>query len=299
MEDIGTIIDELNLLYYEYDKHTHKLIVDKDCTPSEVYQEFIRVTYTLSKYNIEFMIDENRDILLSMEDKFFARIAQRIKNILFGIKNSQKNIYLLSDKKVKHAQNFPQIDIKVIEQEVDLSQYDGLIFTSKNGIKSIDKITSTWKEIPAYVIAPQTAKTLKWHGGKLEYVGKDKHGDQFAKELIPKLQNKKVLYISGAKTVSNLVDILNENGVLCEQKVIYETFCKEYPKKIKLPKNSIIIFSSPSTIECFLKNTHWDESFTAISIGQTTAQHFPEYITPIVSENTSLDGCVQKALQLD
>jgi uroporphyrinogen-III synthase len=299
MDNIGAILGELNLLYYEYDKQANKLIVDKACTQNEVYQEFILITYTLSKNNIEFMIDENRDIMLSVEDKLFSRIAQRIKNILFGIKNSQKNIYILSDKKVKHAQNFPQISTKLLKQDIDLDSYDGIIFTSKSGIKSLNKMTSQWKQIPAYVIAPQTAKTLKWEGGKLEYVGKHKHGDEFAKELIPMLQGKKILYVSGKKTVSNLVDILNSNGVQCDQKVIYETLCKEYPNKIQLPKKSIIIFSSPSTIECFLKNAHWDDSFTAISIGETTAQYFPEYIKPIISENTSLDGCVQKALQLN
>jgi len=299
MEKIVTILDELNLLYYEYDKFSNKLIVDKGCTQDEVYQEFIKITYTLTKNDIEFLIDEHRDIMISQEDGFLARISQRIKNILFGIKSSQKNIYILSDKKVKHAHNFPVIATKVLDTEINLDKYDGLIFTSKTAIKILDQLTSKWKELPSYVIAPQTAKSVKLYGGKLEYVGKHKHGDDFAGELIPLIKGQRILYVGGTKTVSSLVDILNDNGVICDQQAIYETMCKEYPTKIKLPKNSIIIFSSPSTIECFLKNTEWDDSFRAISIGNTTAKYFPEHIKPIISDNTSLDGCVQKALQLD
>lgn len=298
MEKAATILNDLNLLYYEYDKSSNRLILDKVCTQDEVYQEFMKITYTLTNNDIEFFIDKNKDIVLTQKDSFFTRLTQKIKNISFGIKNSQKNIFILSDKKIKYAQNFPVITTEPILQQIDLSGYDALIFTSKNAIKTLNKITQEWKEFPSYVIAPQTAKNLKWYGGKLEYVGKQKHGDEFAHELIPLLHGKKVLYIGGKKIVSNLVNILNENGVECYQKAVYETFCKKYQQKVKLPKNSIIIFSSPSTIECFLKNAHWDKSFKAISIGKTTAKYFPEYIEPIISDNTSLDACVQKALQI-
>jgi uroporphyrinogen-III synthase len=50
--------------------------------------------------------------------------------------------------------------------------------------------------------------------------------------------------------------------------------------------------------ECFLKLLSWDESFKAISIGKTTAKYFPSYITPIVSDETSLVSCVKKAQEL-
>ena len=116
--------------------------------------------------------------------------------------------------------------------------------------------------------------------------------------MVPLLKNKKVLYIRGSKVVSNLVETLNSNGAICDEAIVYETVCTKFKKKIKLPKNSVIIFSSPSTIECFLKNSQWDESYKAVSIGQTTEKYFPPYITPYVSETTSLDSCVKKAIEL-
>lgn len=208
-------------------------------------------------------------------------------------------IYILSHKKIKNAQSLPMFDIKYLNQDINLQSYDALIFTSQNAIKALDAMNKTWKNMPSYVIAPQTGKVVKYLGGILTYIAKKQTGNEFAHEIKDELYGKKVLYICGTKIVSKLVSILNKNDVNCDTLVIYETICKNYKKEIILPNKSIIIFSSPSTIDCFLKNVTWDDSFRAISIGKTTSKYFPEYIKPIISDNTSLEACVQKALELD
>jgi len=128
----------------------------------------------------------------------------------------------------------------------------------------------------------------------LTFIGKTNHGDQFALELIPLLKNKKILYPRGDKIVSKLPQILKQNNIQCDEIIVYNTKCKQKINKIP-EKNSIIIFSSPSTIKCFLNNFKWDSSYKAISIGKTTAKYFPDFIKPIISDNTSLASCVQKA----
>ena len=298
MDKIKKLLEPLNLLYYEYDLPSNTLFVDTNAPKENAYEELIKITYTLSKNDIDFFIDENKDIVISYEDRFLIRLKQRIKNIFKGIKNSNKKIYILSEKNIKHTKSIPVIDIEYKKQNINLAGYDALIFTSKNAIKALNSMDDTWKKIPSYAIAPQTAKVVKSLGGKLQLVGHEHHGDEFAKEIIKELKGKKALYVGGAKIVSNLVDILQQNKIQCDNLVVYETVCKEYKKKIKLPKHSTIIFSSPSTIECFLKNVTWDETFTAISIGHTTAKFFPEYIKPVISDNTSLESCVKKALEL-
>jgi len=211
----------------------------------------------------------------------------------------EKKIYILSDKKVKNTINLPMIDISYISQDIQFSEYDAIVFTSRNAIKSLDHFGEEWKEVPAFVIAPETAKTLKSLGGNVEYVGHSGHGNDFADEIKEKLYGKKVLYACGKKVVSNLFDILSKSGVFCKRVPVYETVCKHYEEKIFLPKDSVIIFSSPSTIACFFKNiSDWDESYKAVSIGKTTAQYFPNHIKPFISETTSLESCVQKALEL-
>lgn len=297
MKDIEKLLEPLNLIYYEYDLKENMLLLDKNWEKENLFSELIKVTSTLSSHNIKFFIDENRSIVIAHSDSIINKIKRYFKSIIINIRNNRMNIYILSDKKVKWAKNLPMIEIKVIEQTIDFSSYDALVFTSKNAVYSIDTINKTWREKPSYTIAPQTAKIIKHLKGNLKFVGKEKHGNEFALELIEKLKHKKVLYIRGSEIVSDLVNILNSNSIVCEELIIYETVCKEYANKIKIPKNSTIIFSSPSTIKCFLHTIAWDKSFKAISIGNTTAQYFPEYITPIVADTTSLESCVKKAIE--
>ena len=91
-----------------------------------------------------------------------------------------------------------------------------------------------------------------------------------------------MLYIRGDKIVSNLIDILK-----CDDIILYENCFNDIKNKYTLPKKSKIIFSSPSTIKYFLKLYSWDNSYTAISIGKTTAKYFPKYINPIIADKTS------------
>lgn len=210
-----------------------------------------------------------------------------------------KNIYILSDTQVEHAKNIPLIETKLIESKIDIDKYDALIFTSKKGVIHLNQLLGQkWKKIPSYAISKQTAKEIQNHNGNLVFTGEKQHGDKFAHELIKLLQRKKVAYIGAKKVVSDLHNILNNNGVNCDHIAVYETICVEYEQKLDLPDNSIIIFSSPSTIKCFLKNAIWKDSFQAISIGHTTKKYFPNYIKPIVADDTSLKSCVQKALSL-
>ena len=299
MKKIEKLLEPLNLIYYEYDSKENLLVLDKNWSKDYIFDELIKITYMLSSNHIKFYIDENKSIVMSDTDTLLNKIKRYFKSIICNISNSRMNIYILSDKKVKWAKNLPVFEIQPIKQDIDLSNYDAIIFTSKNAIYSINDIDKTWKKKPAYVIAPQTAKIVKHLGGNLKFIGKEKHGDEFALELVEKYKGEKVLYIRGSKVVSGLINILNTNDIICDELIVYETVCKEFDRQITLPKNSTIIFSSPSTIKCFLKNISWDESFKAISIGHTTAKYFPSNIIPIIADTTSLESCVKKAIELN
>ncbi len=298
IKKIEKLIEELNLIYYEYDTEKHKLVLDKKWSKDYIYSEFMKITYMLTSNNIVFFIDEKKSIVVADKDSLLKKTERYTKSIINYVRNSIMNIYILSDKQVKWAKNLPVFEVKYIQSKLNLASYDALIFTSKNAIKAINSFDKSWKNKPSYVIAPQTAKVLKDLGGNLKFVGKEKHGNAFAQELIKEFENKKILYIRGSKVVSDLLNIINNSQTLiCDELIVYETVCKKFDKDVKLPKNSTIIFSSPSTIDCFFKNLSWDDSFTAISIGNTTAQYFPKNITPIIADTTSLDSCVKKAIE--
>lgn len=298
-KDLSDISKKLNLLYYEYDKYQNSFLVDNKYDNDTTYSDFIKLTYELSKRNIGYFKDEQSNIVISLSNNLFSPLKQRIKNISYAIDGYRKNIYVFGDKQVLYAKNLPMIQTTGIQPELDITQYDALIFTSKNGVKYCDSLfANKWKKIPAYAISKDTAKQIKDLKGKLAFSGKEKHGDEFAYEIIDHLKGKRVAYLGAQSIVSNMIEILHNNDIHCDHIPVYKTMCKDYNQKIKLPSCSIIIFSSPSTIECFFKNIEWDKSFTAISIGRTTAKYFPDFVNPIIADTPSLKSCVCKALSI-
>lgn len=99
----------------------------------------------------------------------------------------------------------------------------------------------------------KNGRYCKEFGANIAFIGFSGHGNDFAYELIPYLKDKKTLYVRALKTVSNLANILKENGINIDEVIAYKTSCNKQEKKA-LDKNSTIIFTSPSSVECFLEN---------------------------------------------
>ena len=204
-------------------------------------------------------------------------------------------IYLLSNQIYTEVENLEVFKIEYIESKIDLLKYDALIFTSKNAIYSLESFNKDWKKIPSFAIAPKTAQVIEKLGGKIAFTGITSHGNDFAQELIELLKNKKVLYIKALKTVSNLVDILKNNDVLLDELVVYKTSCKK--SNVALENNSVFIFTSPSSVECFFQQYSWNDSYKAIVIGKTTALYLPKNVDYTISSETSIDECIKLAKQ--
>ncbi|MCG3688816.1 uroporphyrinogen-III synthase [Aliarcobacter butzleri] len=207
-----------------------------------------------------------------------------------------KKIYLLNEQKHENVENLEVFQIEYIKSDIDLKKYDALVFTSKNGVKAINSFNQDWKNIPSYAIAQKTANTIIKLGGVVEFIGNSGHGNDFAYELKNVLKDKKVLYVKALKTVSNLPNILKENGIFLDEIIAYKTSCKK--SNIILEENSIFIFTSPSSVECFFKQYSWKNSYKAIVIGKTTAEFLPSNINYEISSQTSVEECIKLAKQL-
>ncbi|MCT7563770.1 uroporphyrinogen-III synthase [Aliarcobacter butzleri] len=207
-----------------------------------------------------------------------------------------KKIYLLNEQKHEDVENLEVFQIEYIKSDVDLKKYDALVFTSKNGVKAINSFNQDWKNIPSYAIAQKTANTIIKLGGVVEFIGNSGHGNDFAHELKNVLKDKKVLYVKALKTVSNLPNILKENGIFLDEIIAYKTSCKK--SNIILEENSIFIFTSPSSVECFFKQYSWKNSYKAIVIGKTTAEFLPSNVNYEISSQTSVEECIKLAKQL-
>ena len=207
-------------------------------------------------------------------------------------------IYILSEKVYDGAENLPSIMIEFKDNFVSLEGYDALVFSSKNGVKAIEKINPKWKKIPAYSIGQGTSQAIVELGGEVVYSARSSYGDDFAREIRERLSGKRVLFLRAKVVTSSLNTILKEAGVLLEEAVVYETKCTPCHELKRPEKGAIMIFSSPSTIECFFHCFSWDESYQAVVIGDKTASFMPKNITYQQAQKQTIPSCIELAQKL-
>ena len=203
-------------------------------------------------------------------------------------------IYLLTNEKLKGVLNYPVIKINFLSPSFSFENIDYLLFTSKNGVRAIDKLTNEWKKYPSFAIGKATGKEIETRGGNVEYIARNAYGEEFAKEINEKYKNKTFLFFRAKKLVSNIKKYFINNNL--KEIIIYETICNIPQNEIKKP--AIVIFSSPSTVRCFTKINSLD-NITAIAIGYKTKNELSKYIENIyMPETPSIQECIQLAKSL-
>lgn len=207
-------------------------------------------------------------------------------------------IYLFSDKAYEGVVHLPLLKIVFDPTPIDLEKFDAIVFTSKNSVKALEQNGSLWREKEAYAIGEGTASCITHLRGNLVFTCKDSYGDAFAKALMPLLHTKRVFFPRAKEVVSSLFEILHVNGIAIEERVVYETLCHEYPSSSAPSKNAKLIFTSPSTVHGFLHNFTWDESYTAIAIGEKTAQALPLHVKSHIAPSQSIEACIALAKAL-
>ncbi len=206
-----------------------------------------------------------------------------------------RKIYLLNSDKFENIVNLPVIEINFFHKEINLDSYDALVFTSKNGVKAIDNIDKKWRQKKIYSIGQGTSKEIKKYNTNPIYTAINSYGDSFAKEIGESLKGKRVLFPRAKKVTSKLNEILKKIGVKLDEIIVYETVCKEHQDASKPEKDSVIIFTSPSTIKCFFKSFIWDESYKAVVIGKVTAKAMPQEIKFTYAKEQTIKSCIEVA----
>ncbi|MBN7287474.1 MULTISPECIES: uroporphyrinogen-III synthase [Campylobacter] len=195
--------------------------------------------------------------------------------------------------------NLPVSEIKFLKFSLNLDEFDALVATSKNSFKALEFNHIKIKpDMQIYAIGEPCAKAAKRCGFSKIYTAKNSHGGEFAAEISPLLKGKKTLYLRAKSIVSNLGEILKQNGILVSQIVAYESVCARLGKE-KIPsENSVLIFSSPSNVKNFILNFGWLDSYKAVAIGETTAKELAKFTDPLVSARQEINACVELAKTL-
>jgi len=203
-------------------------------------------------------------------------------------------VYLLTEQEAEGVLNYPVIKINFLTPSFSFEGIDYLIFTSKNGVRAINNITEEWKKYPTFAIGKATAKEIEKLGGRVECIAKSAYGDEFAKEINQIYKNKTFLFFRAKKIVSDIQKEFVNNTL--KEVVVYETVCN-IPDK-KLIKPSVVIFTSPSTVECYSKINNFKD-IKAIAIGNKTKKVLKNFIEEIhIPAEPSIKECIKLAKSL-
>ena len=206
-------------------------------------------------------------------------------------------IYLLSPTPRDGTISLPMIRFDTVASTLELDGIDTLMFTSKQAVVTANEIDTHWKTIPSIAIGSATKKQIELLGGRVLATPQSYYGKELSREILEHFRDKNILYLRPDEISFDSKSFLQSQGVSIREQIIYHTSCISYEIAKAPNANSTIIFTSPSTIKCFLQNFPWLPSYTAIVIGKSTLEHLPPNTNYLISDKPTIDACVEKANQ--
>lgn len=88
------------------------------------------------------------------------------------------------------------------------------------------------------------------------------------------------------------------DGKKIDEAIIYETSCNSQMEMVPIADDGILIFTSPSSIECFLQRYSFHSSHSVVVIGKTTQNALPSSIESFMAETTTIEACVKRAREI-
>ena len=172
----------------------------------------------------------------------------------------------------------------------NLTNYQWLIFTSQNAVSSfmakcLRHHIHLPKSIKVAAVGKKTAELLKQYHIEIHFMPSIFSADVFVKEF-QLAADEKVLFVKGSLAKNTI-----HEGTGADEWIVYETQpCERYIQpfidSLKMEKQPIVLFASPSAVEVFAKHISPIISWAKVkcaSIGHVTTAALATYgVTPIV-----------------
>ncbi|KZD36583.1 MULTISPECIES: uroporphyrinogen-III synthase [Bacillus] len=196
-----------------------------------------------------------------------------------------------------------------------LHSYDWVIFTSKNGVAFfLDGLeTKIPLTIKIAAVGVKTKLELEKRGYQVHFVPTSFVAETFAEEFLKELSgNERILFPKGNLARDVIPVKLREFGVFLDELIVYGTKVNVEKKQelitaLKLGEVNIITFTSPSTVDSFvrlLEGTNWREwtkKCTIACIGPITEKeanlYFPHVIVPKEYTVEALLQCICESIK--
>ncbi|MCD6191165.1 MAG: uroporphyrinogen-III synthase [Sulfurimonas sp.] len=209
-----------------------------------------------------------------------------------------KPIYLFSISSHPNALSVNSLAINFLKPSIDFSKYDYLIITSKQTSESLKQYeTQEYIDKNALCVSVASAKSYESLGGTVLDIGGG-YGDNLVDKIKSYPKNTKWLYLRAKIVASDFVEVCKNDGYDVDEKIVYESDCSQEILDVKVEDESILIFTSPSSLNCFLKTHEISEKSKVIVIGRTTAKAVPKNTEYVLSKETTIDSCMEIASNL-
>lgn len=192
------------------------------------------------------------------------------------------------------ALHVTSLHVKYFLPIIDFDKYDYLIITSKQILKALQQYNDNWKKLNILAISPSTADAIKEVGGIVLQEGKG-YGSDLSEIITSYDKNKKWLYLRAKEVASDFVQRCQTDGFKIDEIVMYKTTCHKDILHVKVQDDSTLIFTSPSSINCFLKTHAFLNTQKIVVIGKTTAKALPAHVKYSVADEPTLSSCIKKA----
>lgn len=204
------------------------------------------------------------------------------------------NIYLFSISSHSKAKSVKSLSINFFKPIIDFEKYDYMIITSKQVSKALNQYKKkSYITKPALCISKQSAISYENLGGKILNIGNG-YGDNLCTIIKNYPKDKKWLYLRAKVIASDFVNICKSDGYSIDEVVVYESSCSKEILECSVEDDSILIFTSPSSVKCFLKNHIIKNSHKVIVIGKTTAKALPINSDFLIAREQSIDSCLME-----
>jgi len=208
-----------------------------------------------------------------------------------------RSIYLFSTSKHPQATSVNSLSIKFFKPSFIANNYDYFIITSKQ-VSEVFKSFNIAPTLPAICVSQKTAEAYEQIGGKILSVGEG-YGDNLERIIKEYPKEKRWLYLRAKVVASDFVKRCSEDEYNIDEEIVYESFCTKEILEVKIKQNSILIFTSPSSVECFLKKHSFRPKDSVIVIGKTTAKRLPKDVKYLQSKKTTIQSCIDLAYSME
>jgi uroporphyrinogen-III synthase len=199
-------------------------------------------------------------------------------------------VYLFSTSKHPKVTNVNSLSITFFKPKFLKDKYDYFIITSKQ-ISEIFKSYNISASLPALCVSGKTAEAYANIGGEILHIGGG-YGDNLEQIIKEYPKEKRWLYLRAKVVASDFVQRCRDDGYSIDEEIVYESFCSKEILDVEIENRATLIFTSPSSIECFLKKNSFKVDHKVIVIGKTTAKKLPLGVNYVTSKLNSIESCV-------